>query len=195
MDIHYATTNAAKVKSLERELQQYGITVIPHALDLSEPRSSDVETIARVKVQTAFAQIQLPTVALDAGFYVHSLNGFPRAFVNFALETVGIEGILKLVDGKERSCEFRDCLAYLDAREPEPVCFLSRVEGTIANEPRGTMQPHLWSKLSLIFIPQGSDLTLAEMSYDAYHAWRKVAREATSAQGQFGRWYVNKPRN
>ena len=106
MDLYYATTNKSKVNSLKIVMGSYA-KVIQIDLDTPEPRSSDVEEIARVKIKAAYAKLQRPVVALDAGFYIHSLNGFPRAYVNFALETIGIEGIIELLHGKDRECEFR----------------------------------------------------------------------------------------
>ena len=39
-------------------------------------------------------------MALDTDFRIEELNGFSRAFVNFSLDTIGINGILKLMEGK-----------------------------------------------------------------------------------------------
>lgn len=100
--IYFATKNRGKVNSVSSALSKYGIEVVQVALDIPEPRSDDLREIAKEKVLFAYEQIQKPCIALDAGFYVHSLNGFPKAFVNFALETIGIEGILRLVEGKPR---------------------------------------------------------------------------------------------
>jgi inosine/xanthosine triphosphate pyrophosphatase family protein len=97
MNIYYATKNKSKVQSLRRDLKEYDIRVIQIPLDLYEPRSYDVVEIANKKIISAYDKIKKPTVVLDAGFYIYSIKGFPRAFVNFALETIGIEGILDLV--------------------------------------------------------------------------------------------------
>jgi len=156
---------------------------------LPEPRDDDVKPIAEYKARYAYNELNKPLVVLDAGFYIDSLNGFPKAFTNFALETVGLEGILRLVEGKERNCEFRHCLAYLDGNLNQPRCFTSSVRGIIAEGPRGTMQPHLWSKLGLIFIPQDSDKTLGEMSPEEYASFSKNHPQETSCQKQFGEWY------
>ena len=52
---------------------------------------------------------------MDCGFWIDELDGFPKAFVNFALDTIGIQGILKLMEGKEnRDCRFTECLSYYD---------------------------------------------------------------------------------
>ena len=43
----------------------------------------------------AYKIVKKPCISMDAGFWIDELNGFPKAFVNFSLETVGINGILK----------------------------------------------------------------------------------------------------
>src|SRR3989338_10669833 len=107
MRINYVTTNVGKVRSLERHLNPYGIEVVHKPIDLPEPRADDVQVIAEHKARFAYEIVKEPLVVLDAGFYIDSLNGFPRAYVNSALDTIGIEGILKLVERKKRDCEFR----------------------------------------------------------------------------------------
>jgi non-canonical purine NTP pyrophosphatase (RdgB/HAM1 family) len=177
------------VQSLQRDLDRYDIRVLQVPMDIPEPRSSDVQEIAREKVLFAYKKLESPVVALDAGFYIYSLNGFPRAFVNFALETIDLDGILRLVDGKDRNCEFRECLAYVDNSLKEPKYFVSHVRGVLSDEIKGEMQEHLWSKLGLIFIPEGSQKTLAEMSYEEYLEWRKIFREKESPSRLFSEWF------
>lgn len=188
MEIYFATTNQGKVQSLQRDLGKYDISVVQHPVDLIEPRSSDVQEIAKSKVNQAYSIIRKPTVVIDAGFYIHSLNGFPRTFVNFALETIDLEGTLKLIDGKSRECEFRECLGYMDEKLSEPRYFLSHVKGQLSDKPKGSMQKHLWSRLGLIFIPEESNKTLAEMSHDEYLDWRKISREKNSLGQQLYEW-------
>jgi len=185
--IYFATKNRGKVNSVSSALSKYGIEVVQVALDIPEPRSDDLREIAKEKVLFAYEQIQKPCIALDAGFYVHSLNGFPKAFVNFALETIGIEGILRLVEGKPRACEFRNCLAYIDENLPEPVYFESTVKGELSETPRGIIKEYAWSELFLIFIPEGENKTLAEMTFDEYSAWR-ARRYRDSFATKFADW-------
>ena len=190
MDLYYATTNSGKLSSLQRDLRPYGINVIQAPMEIPEPRSSDVQEIAREKVLYAYKKIKKPVVVLDAGFYIHSLNGFPRAFVNFALETINLGGILKLVENKERTCEFRECLAYLDNSLKEPKYFIDHVRGTLSFEPKGVMHKYLWSELGLIFIPEGSKKTLADMNQKEYLQWHKLSREKNSSSRHFSEWFT-----
>ena len=185
--IYFATTNKGKVNSVSNALSKYGIEVVHYPLELPEPRSDNLREIAKQKVLFAYEKIGKPCVALDSGFYVHSLNGFPKAFVNFALETIGIEGILKLVDGKPRDCEFRNCLAYLDETLSEPAYFESNVDGLLSDFPRGEMRDYYWSKLFLVFVPRSANKTLAEMTFDEYQEWRNQ-RYKDSFATKFAEW-------
>jgi len=189
--IYFATTNRGKVNSVNNALSKYGIEVVHYPLELPEPRSDNLKEIAKEKVLFAYEKIGKPCIALDSGFYVHSLNGFPRAFVNFALETIGIEGILRLVDGKPRDCEFRNCLAYLDETLSEPSYFESNVDGLLSDFPRGEMRDYYWSKLFLVFIPKDANKTLAEMTFEEYQEWRNQ-RYKDSFATKFAEWISQK---
>lgn len=191
MKIYFATKNAGKVQSLQRDLAGLDIEIIQTALDIPELRSADVQKIALKKVSFAFGWVRKPVLAQDSGFFIDSLKGFPGAYVNYVLNTIGIEGILALVNNKSRGCEFRECLAYLDESLPEPIFFTSRIRGIISIEPRGEIQKHHWSPLSLIFVPGGEVNTLAEMSYEEYVEWNKLVR-TDSASKSFARWLAEK---
>lgn len=189
MKLYYATNNTGKIISLQREFNPLKVKILKVPIDLPEPRSDNIQEIAKAKVAFAYQVIKKPVVALDAGFFIHSLNGFPKAFVNFTLETIGLEGILRLVENKDRSCEFRECLAYQDDSLEKPKLFVSNVKGSLSNKPEGTMKNYLWSKLGLIFIPEDGKKTLAEMSYNEYHNWRRISREKNSSSRLFAEWF------
>ncbi|UZE93611.1 MAG: hypothetical protein IB618_02450 [Candidatus Pacearchaeota archaeon] len=189
MELFYATKNQGKIQSLQRELEKYNVKVLQAPLEIHEPRSDDVVKIAKEKVLFAYNELKKPVVALDAGFYIPSLNGFPKAFANFALETIGLEGILKLVENKKRNCEFRECLAYIDKSLKNPKYFISHIKGILAEKIRGKMQEHLWSEIGLIFIPENYDKTLAEMTHEEYVMWTKTSLEANATGRNFAKWY------
>ncbi len=172
MKLNFATTNSGKVLTMQRDLAPFGIDVVQQSIDIPEPRSNDVQEIAEHKVRYAYHRLAAPVMVMDAGFYIDALNGFPRAFVNFALETIGIAGLLKLV-AEDRRCEFRECIAYLDERLETPKFFITHIRGQLAHERRGTLHEGHWSDLALVFIPEGRTRTLAEMSMEELDRWRE----------------------
>lgn len=175
--IYFATGNKGKVKTLRNSFSNFDIDIIHRPFDFDEPRSENLRKIARQKVMDAHKEIQKPTLAQDSGFYINSLDGFPKTLVNHSLETIGIDGILKLLEGKEKKCEFKNCLAYFDDNHEEPKYFESIVRGRISEEKRGNNPDYAWSKLFLIFIPEGRKKTLAEMSPKEFEDWRKERRK------------------
>ena len=115
-EIVFVTHNTGKIKSAEKYFKNLKFKTCKYELD--EPRSDDIKEIATAKVKQAYEIVKRPCIALDTDFRIEALNGFPRAFVNFTLETIGINGILKLMEGQEdRTCAFNECLAYHDGKE------------------------------------------------------------------------------
>ena len=57
--------------------------------------------------------------------------------------------------------------------------------------PRGEMQKHLWLKLGTVFIPNGSDKTLAEMPEEEYLKWRESTKK-DSLGLQLGDWLLER---
>ena len=184
-EIYFVTSNKGKVASAQRQLGDIDVKIFNY--DLVEPRSDDVAEIAEYKVKQAYEVLKKPCMALDAGFFIEALNGFPRAFVHFALDTLGIEGILKQMNGVEnRKCCFKECLAYYDGENM--LHFYGNNLGELATSIRGNDTDKKWSDLWYIFIPYGYDKTLAEMT-DEERNGRVDCPEHTSAMGELAKYY------
>lgn len=184
--IYFATTNKKKIASINYYLKGV-VEVVPVDMEIPESRSEETSVIAEEKAIYAFERIKKPCIAQDGGFYISSLNGFPKAFVNFAIETIGIEGILKLTEDKDKSCEFRDTLAYMDDKLKKPLLFETITKGTLTIEPRGELSGHNLSDLHKIFIPLGEKKTLAEIGEGEMEKWRKT-KQADWYGNKFAKW-------
>lgn len=160
-EIVFVTHNKGKIASASRQLEGVNFKVFEY--DLEEPRSDDIKYISKYKVMEAYRLVNKPCIALDCGFWIDELNGFPRAFVNFALNTIGIDGMLKLMENKEnRNCRFTECLSYYDGNNLHQ--FMGKNEGSLSKEALGNNTEKKWSDLWYIFKPFGYDKTLAQMS-------------------------------
>ncbi|MCF6137822.1 non-canonical purine NTP pyrophosphatase [Pseudalkalibacillus berkeleyi] len=150
------------------------------------PESDDIKEIAKQKVLQAYAIVKRPCIALDSGFFISELNGFPRAYVNHMLETIGIDGVLKLlINVENRFSEFRSCLAFYDGEIMK--FFESSSPGMISDEMRGTENDKKWSDLWYIFIPKNYDKTLAEFNDKDFTEYRDQKED--SCMIKFGEWY------
>ena len=184
-EIVFVTHNKGKIKSAEKYFKDLKIKTYEY--ELSEPRSDDIKLIATSKVKEAYEIVKKPCMAMDADFYIDALNGFPKAFVNFALDTIGVDGILKLMDGVEnRNCCFRQCLAYYDGHEI--MYFYGENKGTLATCKKGLDNKEKWSDLWYVFIPKNCSKTLAEMSSEELEERRNID-ESTNALEEFAKCY------
>ena len=184
-EIIFVTHNKGKVKSAEKYFKNIKLSTIDFELD--EPRSDDIQEIAKSKVIQAYEMLKKPCIALDTDFRIDQLNGFPRAFVNFSLETIGIDGILKLMENENnRTCAFNECLAYHDGKEIH--YFYGKHPGNLSNKIQGIDRKEKWSDLWYIFKPKGFNKTLAEM--DEYERDNRRSIEGSySAMEKFVEWY------
>ena len=190
-EIVFVTHNKGKIASANRQLEGVNFKVFEY--DLEEPRSDDIKYISKYKVEEAYRLVNKPCISLDCGFWIDELNGFPRAFVNFSLDTLGIDGMLKLMEGKEnRNCKFTECLSYYDGENVYQ--FMGEHPGKLSNEILGNDTDKKWSDLWYIFKPQGYEKTLAQMT-DEEREDRYKNREknkSVSAMEEFAKWYKNR---
>ena len=118
--VWFMTGNAGKVREAKHALEPLGFNVqqlVIEGVDISEPQCDDLEIVARSKLEQA--RIHLPSqndglMVEDAGLFVDHLNGFPGVYSAFALETIGCDGMLRLM-GEEpaRGAEFQAVAALL----------------------------------------------------------------------------------
>jgi XTP/dITP diphosphohydrolase len=115
-----------------------GSAEITHvALDLPEYRSDDVGEIARGKAEYAWAQLKIPIIVDDTGFFIDAMNGFPGPYAAYVLHSIGNTGILKLMeDTPDRSARFITAIAFADDRGIH--VFKGAIEGRITSTPRGS---------------------------------------------------------
>lgn len=182
-DVVFATSNSGKVHSMRKWLKNYDITVVkyPNTKDIEEfkePQEGTLEEIAREKALYFKKRFPRPLVVQDSGFFIKAVGGFPGRYVKSTLKDLGINGLLNLkpvVEG-DRDCFFRDVLAFWSqtyekyhkknkrSTDYYPAkIFVTEVHGKLAIKPSKVRRNEMWSELWTIFIPEGFEVTLAEM--------------------------------
>ncbi len=155
--ITYVTGNWAKIASAKQILEPLGIEIDNIKMDTIEIQADDVESIAKYSAKWASEQLKCNVLKNDSGLFVESLNGFPGPYTHYADDTLGENGLLKLLAGEtNRRAYFKEVLAYCEYGK-EPITFIGITPGTIALEKSGE---YGWS-WDFIFIPDGYDKTLA----------------------------------
>ena len=170
MKIVFATHNAHKVSEVQAVLgSEYQLVTATEAGITEEiPETQPtIEGNALQKARYVYEHTGLNCFADDTGLEVEALNGAPGVYsARYAGEHVSYADnnvlLLKNLAGCEnRKARFRTVIALIvDGKE---YLFEGRVEGAIATEPHGEggfgYDP--------LFVPEGSQLTFAEMSSEA----------------------------
>jgi XTP/dITP diphosphohydrolase len=156
MKITLVTGNWAKVALAKQFLEPEGIEVDNVKMDTIEIQADTVEEVAAFSAKWASDQLKANVVKNDTGIMVDALKGFPAAYTHYAADTIGEDGLLKLMKGVEnRKAKFVQALAYCEYGK-EPVVFTSITEGEIAKRKSGK---YGWA-WDFIFIPKGQTKTL-----------------------------------
>jgi XTP/dITP diphosphohydrolase len=160
--ITVVTGNSNKAREIAASI---GAPVETASLDILEIQSLSVAEVAREKALAAYRALGVPVVVDDTGMNIAALGGLPGALVFWFLDTLGPEGILRLMrDQSDRSASVSTCIAYCDG--PDVRLFEGVVEGTLSSESRGTNG----FGYDPIFIPDGQSKTYAEMTAEEKNA-------------------------
>jgi XTP/dITP diphosphohydrolase len=152
------TGNASKAKEIAAII---GVPVENVSLDIKEVQSLDVSEVAREKALVAYRALGVPVVVDDTGMSIAALRGLPGALVVWFLDTIGPEGILRLMrEVEDRRASVSTCIGYCDGSDLQ--LFEGVIHGTISAEMRGTNG----FGYDPIFIPNGQSKTYAEMTAD-----------------------------
>jgi len=133
------------------------------------------ETLEAV-VKAALKGIEKTSIIIeDAGLFVDALNGFPGVYSKFVEDTIGNEGILRLLKGNDnRTAAFVSVVGYKD-EEGKDRLFRGEIKGIISTETQG----NVGFGYDPIFIPLGEKRTFAEnMEMKNQLSHRKKALEA-----------------
>ena len=157
MKIMYITSNWAKLKQARNLLEPLGFEVDNLKLDVPEIQADHMEDVAKFKAKWASNELKQAVLVNDNGLMVKALKGFPCVYTHYVEDTIGEDGILKLMEGvEERDACFSQTSAYCEYGG-EPVTFTAVTKGRIAYEKDGQ---YGWS-WDFIFIPEGKDKVLA----------------------------------
>ncbi|MCI5997202.1 MAG: RdgB/HAM1 family non-canonical purine NTP pyrophosphatase [Peptoniphilaceae bacterium] len=166
-----STDNKNKVLEIFDILKHYNFDIVTkQELGINEDFEEIYNTLeenSRLKATKLKEYCNFSVLADDTGLFVNSLNGEPGVF---SARYAGVHGdsdanrkkLLKNLEGKEdRTAYFKTVIIFIDEKNNE---FLAKgiLRGSIAFEERGE-NGFGYDK---IFIPEGYDKTLAELSAD-----------------------------
>ena len=177
--ISFITRNEGKFEEIRHMLRGSGVTLLKRGLDMDEIQDSDVERVAERKAKDAFLVIGGPVLAEDTGLSIKAMNGYPGALVKHFYASIGPQGIVDFLKGKDRQATAVTALAYCDSRGVRT--FTGSVDGTISRKVSGRSRFD-WD---VIFVPDGFEKTYAEMPM----AQKNRVSQRRKALDAFLSWY------
>ena len=174
-----ATHNAGKLAEMRALLGPYGVEVVGAAeMGLGEPAETEDNFIgnARIKARAAMEATGLPALSDDSGISVDALNGAPGVYTadwaetdngrDFPMAMKRTWDELEAVNAPTpRHAQFR-CTLVLMWPDGHDEVFKGVLPGQVVWPPRGA-EGHGYDP---IFMPDGHEVTLGEMSAEAKNA-------------------------
>ncbi|HKR87528.1 MAG TPA: RdgB/HAM1 family non-canonical purine NTP pyrophosphatase [Phenylobacterium sp.] len=176
-----ATHNPGKARELAEILENRFQLITAGDLGLAEPEETETTFVgnALLKARAAAEAGGLPALADDSGLSVAALDGAPGVYSarwagpgkDFSVAMDKVAERLEETGSEDRAAWFTCALAIAWPDGPA-VVVEGRVDGTLVFPPRGSRG----FGYDPIFIPQGYDLTFAEMETAAKDAMSHRAR-------------------
>lgn len=177
------TQNEHKIRELTPLFEEYNVPFETTDLAKYEIRSHSVGNVAMDAAKFAYSKLKRPVVVDDTGLYIEALNGFPGPTAAYVLESIGIEGVLKLMEGVEdRDASFDTAVGFANGWVFR--YFVGSVYGDITTAPAGDKG----FGYDPIFIPEGETKTYAQLTMDE----KIKISHRTEAFRKFLEWYVEK---
>jgi len=178
--VWFMTENPGKFREARSILDTQGIRIRQLKRAKVEVQDASLEKIARFAVKTA--PINPPGLLLveDSGLFIDALGGFPGPFSSYVYKTIGLKGILGLMQGKRRSAYFQSSIAVGSA-DLRPRIFTGIVRGSVSRKIAGTAG----FGYDPIFVPEGFGETFGQTSEDVKNKNSHRAR----AFLKFAKWY------
>jgi XTP/dITP diphosphohydrolase len=156
------TTNPGKMREFRAALEPLGFELDQRSEEIEEIQAETLEEVVRNCMAQLKARGLNNYIIDDSGLFIDSLHGFPGVYSAYALNTIGCQGMLQLLRGKDyRTARFRCCIGCSVDDLGEMVVSAEAV-GRIIEEERGSggfgFDP--------IFVPSGYERTFSELPLD-----------------------------
>ncbi|KAJ3038321.1 nucleoside triphosphate pyrophosphohydrolase ham1 [Rhizophlyctis rosea] len=154
----FVTGNANKLREVQAILSSTPVTLTSHKLDLPEVQGTTAD-VAIAKCREAARILNGPALTEDTALSFTALNGLPGPYIKWFLDSLGHEGLNKMLAGFEDKGATAICtFAYCAGPGKDVVLFEGKTEGRIV--PARGPKDFGWDP---VFQPDGFEETYAEM--------------------------------
>jgi len=180
--ILFVTANEMKAAEAEEILGKFGISVERTVLEIDEIQEKETEKVAKAKAVEAYKILKKPLIVEDTGLFIGAMNGYPGVLAKHFVKSIGLQGIVGFVRGKDRSAEAITTVAFCDSEENVKL-FSGSVKGKISE----TVKKGYTFSWDTIFIPDGHDKTYSELG----PAEKNKISQRKKALEKFAEWFIS----
>src|SRR5881628_691299 len=116
----FVTQNAHKYQEARRTLDPFGIRIRKLSIPKTEIQSVDLGDIAKFAAEEAAEKYNRTVLVEDSGLFVNALNGFPGPYSSYVHATIGVQGLVRLMNQKLRREAYFQA-SWLSHRQEAPV--------------------------------------------------------------------------
>ena len=168
--IFFHTGNEHKLDEASQAMSELQIKIrslkeISSSISVVEPQGENCANVAHSKIMQVLDLVEDELngnwlMVEDSGLFVDALGGFPGVYSSYVHSTVGIEGIVKLLEeNKDKSARYISSISFWDGERIHSV--QGHCKGRISLESRGDSG----FGYDPIFIPEAGDgRTFSEMT-------------------------------
>jgi len=181
-EIIFLTSNVNKFREAQSVLNRFGIRLKRMGmLERLEIQSESLEEISIYSAIHGYQMLRKPVITEDAGLFVFALRGFPGPYSSYIFRTIGVHGLLKLLDDiTQRNAIFKSVVTFFDGT------FLKTFSGTVQGEIATECKGNKGFGFDPIFTPKhSSNKTFGEMNKTEKNKYSHRAKAFT----KFAKWY------
>lgn len=131
--MYFVTGNKGKFMEAEAIFDD----LVQKNIGYTEIQADSLEDVASYGIKEVMARLEGPVMIEDAGLFIDALKGFPGVYSAYVFDTIGNQGILRLMDGtSNRRAVFRSVVGYAEPGM-ETRLFQGQMPGQINFEPKG----------------------------------------------------------
>ncbi len=134
MELYFLTGNKHKFNEAKFTLEKFGVKLQHINIDKPEIQSDSIEEVSRYSAEKVATELGKPVIVEDTGIFFKAYKNFPGVHTRFIYESIGYEGIMKLLKGKDRHAYFKTVAAYCEPWK-KAVLFEGISKGRIAMKP------------------------------------------------------------
>lgn len=116
-------------------MSEFNIELVQVKEEKIEPKELSIEEVAELNAKHFYEKIKKPVIVDDTGIFFKAYPDFPGNHPKLMFNLLGYKGLLKLLEGEDRSAFFKTIAAYYDGITLKT--FQGILKGTISEEVSG----------------------------------------------------------